>query len=267
MKIAVLTHRIRAIGLLLLFIGGTMAGIAQTNATDFTVNDCNGVSHHFFAELDAGKVIVIAFVMPCSSCISPALTAYNAAMSYASSHPGRVLYYMADDYANTSCASLTSWASQYGMGSSTKFSNSAVNMLHYGNAAMPKIVVVGGSAHKVFTIQDNDVNGTEVSAAIDQALLATSIDQIDFLASPAKLYPLPAKDYLHIEFDLKTQEAIRFEVYNVLGEQVLNTRMGTFTGGMHQEKFDIRSLSNGIYFLNLISGNKSTQLKFIIQRD
>ena len=39
---------------------------AQT-ATDFTANDCAGTSHHLFAELDAGKIIVAAFVMPCGS--------------------------------------------------------------------------------------------------------------------------------------------------------------------------------------------------------
>lgn len=267
MKIATLTHRIRVIALFLSLIAGSITVYAQSTATDFTVNDCNGVSHHLFAELDAGKVIVFAFVMPCSSCISPALTAYNSAMSYASSHPGRVLFYMADDYANTSCASLTSWASQYGMGSSTKFSHSSVNMLHYGEAAMPKIVVIGGSNHAVFNIQDNDVNGTQVSAAIDQALLATGFDQPDFLATAVKVFPLPAKDFLQIEFDLNSQAAIRFEVLNVLGSQVLNTRSGSYSSGKNLEKLDLRSLNNGIYFLNLISGNHSTQIKFIIQKD
>lgn len=267
MKIEALTHQFRVTGLLLSFIVGTITAYAQSTATDFTVNDCNGTSHHLFAELDAGKVIVIAFVMPCSSCISPALTAYNAAMSYASSHPGRVLFYMADDYANTSCPSLTSWASQYGMGTSTKFSHSAVNMLHYGEAAMPKIVVIGGSNHAVFTIQDNDVNGTEVSTAIDQALLATGMDQPDFLATPVKVFPLPAKDFLHVEFDLKNQDAVRFEVLNILGAQVLNTSSGSYSTGKNQEKIDVHSFNNGIYFLKLIQGNHSTQIKFIIQKD
>ena len=30
---------------------------AQTTATDFTTNDCDGVSHHLFEELDNGDVI------------------------------------------------------------------------------------------------------------------------------------------------------------------------------------------------------------------
>ena len=82
---------------------------AQTTATDFTTNDCAGVSHTLFSELDAGKIIVAAFVMPCGSCSAPSLAAYNAVQSYAISNPNTVYFYLVDDAANTTCASLTSW--------------------------------------------------------------------------------------------------------------------------------------------------------------
>ena len=48
----------------------TILGFAQTTATDFTANDCGGTSHTLFTELNAGNVIVITWVMPCSSCIT-----------------------------------------------------------------------------------------------------------------------------------------------------------------------------------------------------
>lgn len=37
---------------------------SQTTATDFTVNDCNDVTTNLFTQLDEGKVVVIAWVMP-----------------------------------------------------------------------------------------------------------------------------------------------------------------------------------------------------------
>lgn len=37
---------------------------SQTTATNFTVDDCNGVTHDLFTELDEGKVVIIAWVMP-----------------------------------------------------------------------------------------------------------------------------------------------------------------------------------------------------------
>ena len=48
--------------LLSLFI--SVLALPQTNATDFSVDDCNGEFHNLFTELDAGKVVVIAWVMP-----------------------------------------------------------------------------------------------------------------------------------------------------------------------------------------------------------
>ena len=68
---------------ILLFLIGIVSS-AQTTATNFTANDCSGTPHTLFTELDAGKVVVIAFVMPCATCIAPTLSAYNHALSYAS---------------------------------------------------------------------------------------------------------------------------------------------------------------------------------------
>ena len=97
--------------ILITFIFAFVNSKAQvTTATDFTANDCNSISHHLFAELDAGKVVVVAFVMPCSACIGPSLTAYNVATSFASSNPGRVKFFLSDDLANTSCSIVSGWA-------------------------------------------------------------------------------------------------------------------------------------------------------------
>src|SRR5207249_4420212 len=94
-----------------IFIGVNV--FAQT-APDFTALDCNGVSHNLYTELNSGKVIVLNWVMPCSACVGPSLTAYNVVKSYASSN---VLHYLIDDAGNTSCTSLSSWATGAGIGS------------------------------------------------------------------------------------------------------------------------------------------------------
>src|ERR1035437_9794087 len=83
---------------------------AQT-ATDFTVNDCAGSSHHLFAELDAGTVIVLTWVMPCSQCIPGAATAAATSKKYSTSYPDRVKFYLVDDpTGGYVCSTLTSWA-------------------------------------------------------------------------------------------------------------------------------------------------------------
>ena len=123
--------------LLLLFVLNYSV-YSQNNATDFTTEDCNGVMHNLFDSLDAGNIIVISWVMPCGPCATYTLPAYNAVQSFSLTHPGIVDFYLVDDYANTACASITNWASNYNMPIHTAFSSPVINMLDYGSLGMQK---------------------------------------------------------------------------------------------------------------------------------
>src|ERR1043166_358895 len=107
----------------LLFSGASLLSMAQT-ATNFTANDCASTNHMLFTELDAGKVIVICWVMPCGNCITSASTDETTVQSFASSNPGRVKFYIVDDSGNSSCSTLTSWESTNGITADATFSNS-----------------------------------------------------------------------------------------------------------------------------------------------
>ena len=50
--------------LLSLSILFAVAIFSQEYATDFTVEDCDGVTHNLFSILDEGKVVVMVWVMP-----------------------------------------------------------------------------------------------------------------------------------------------------------------------------------------------------------
>ncbi|HEY4800620.1 MAG TPA: hypothetical protein VII99_16190, partial [Bacteroidia bacterium] len=128
-----------------LILASRFLSFGQT-AVDFTVNDCAGNSHHLFSELDAGNVIVITWVMPCSACIPIASTAATTVQGYASSNPGRVKFYLSDDYADTPCPTLTSWASTNSIATNASFSDATISMADYGGTggSMQKTVVLGG---------------------------------------------------------------------------------------------------------------------------
>lgn len=66
--------------LLIIFAILTSLGFAyaQTTATNFTTNDCDGISHTLFDELDDDKVIIISWVMPCTACATYAGYAADA---------------------------------------------------------------------------------------------------------------------------------------------------------------------------------------------
>jgi|GEM_PF-2902898 len=137
-------------------------------SADFTAVDCDGVTHNLYNELDANKIIVIAWVMPCSSCITDPVDALNIVQSYSSTHPGRISFYLADDYADQDCATIDGWASWYGLSSATSFSDPNLTMVNYGVGGMPKIVVIAGANHFIYFNKNETTVGFK--DAIDQAL-------------------------------------------------------------------------------------------------
>ncbi len=251
--------------LCLILLLGALSSYSQTNATDFNATDCSGSSHHLFSELDAGKVIVIAWVMPCGACITDPLTAFYEVESYATSHPGQVIFYMADDYANTSCSSLESWAINNGMSNCIRFSDAAVDMADYGQPGMPKVVVLGGTDHKVYFNQNSSSQG--IGSAIDQALtdIATGLDENIQFNLNLNTYPNPADNILNLSYSLAQSTEINIEIYNILGSKVISYKKNHQTSkGNYSEKIDIDNLKNGTYFLSFNCNNNNYTVKFTI---
>ena len=245
----------KRIKIIFLLITSFATGISQNNATDFTALDCDGVSHHLFSELDSGKVIVIAWVMPCGPCGSIALDAYTASLGYASSDPGRVEFYLVDDFANTDCQSLFAWANNFGMGNCTRFSDPSIDMEDYGQIGMPKIVVLGGAGHYVYFNENSSVQ--DINSAIDLALTGTSVttninDKKKILNFHC--YPNPANGEFKINYDFKNESCFIIELYNLLGEKMMGEKLisKSFNG---EYTVNTQNLPNGTYLLRLTNEN------------
>ena len=254
--------------LLVLFI--VNVSFAQTTAIDFTTNDCNGTSHQLFSELDAGNVIVISWVMPCFSCISPSLAAYSAVQSFASSHPGKVHFYIADDAISPiygQCSSLPAWASSNNMPNSIFFQSADVNMNGYGDPGMPKVVVLGGNAHTIFYNQnDSHINFNGVQTAINDALAAPlGVNEQKNSHFELFSFPNPSNGLLNITYKVSKVENITFEIVNILGETILYINDNLFsTLGTCKKTIDISRLERGIYFLNASSQSNTETLRFLV---
>lgn len=204
---------------------GCVVATAQTTATNFIAADCNGNTHTLFNKLDSGKVVVLVWVMPCSMCISDGDAAYDAAQSFATSHPGKVLYYLVDDVGNTSCNTLAAWATSSGIGATNRtiFGNAGavINENDYGGNGMPHVTVIGGANHAIFYNQRNGSNnGPAIQAAIQQALATTSIQQPSNPGNELSIYPNPATDKISVSYSLTRAGEVRLEVINVNGAVV-----------------------------------------------
>ena len=244
----------KRIKIIFLLIMSYVYGFSQNNATDFTALDCDGVSHHLFSELDSGKVIVIAWVMPCGPCGSIALDAYSASLSYANSHPGRVEFYLADDFANTDCASLFTWANNFGMGNCTRFSDPSIDMGDYGQIGMPKIIVLGGAGHYVYFNENSSTQN--INSAIDLAL--TGAEVTTEIHDKKKIlnfhcYPNPANGEFKINYNFKNESYCKIELYNLIGEKILEEQLisESFNG---EYSINTQNLPKGTYLVRLTDG-------------
>ena len=235
----------------------TFMTFGQTGV-NFTASDCASTSHTLFTELDAGKVVVICWVMPCGACISSASTDATTVQGYASSNPGRVKFYLVDDTGNSTCSTLTSWASTNSITTDAKFGNAGntIKMTDYGSTGMPKTVVMGGTSHTVFYNVNGTVSASALQTAINNALASTTgiADPISNF-SAINLFPNPAGNTTEISYSLQSSSDVKIEVFNLVGATVKSISAGIQSAGEQKIKIDCSDLNNGIYFVKMIAAN------------
>jgi hypothetical protein len=237
----------------------------QTNAqtaANFTEEDCNGTSYTLFDELDAGKVIVIAWVMPCGSCSYFGSRAYDAVQIFTETHPGKVEFYLTDDYANTSCSSISNWGTTNSMGNHIAFSSSAINMSDYGTDGMPKVVVLAGNDHAVLYNKNNgSINYDDVVEAITTGLNSVGLNDNEAINKTLSIFPNPSNGLFSIEF--QAQENSKLEVFTVLGEKVVDVNIeGCMPNQKNKIEIDLSNQAQGLYLVNLSNG-KHNESKII----
>ena len=241
--------------------------LAQT-ATDFITDDCNGVSHSLFDSLNAGNVIVLAWVMPCGPCATYTLPAYSAVQSFATSHPDRVDFYLVDDYANTACPTLVNWGISNSMSTNTAFSSSSISMSDYGSSGMPKVVVLGNANHSVFYNENDDkITFNGVQNAINNALLPVGVDDEIKSHINISVFPNPVKNILNVSCTSFESDNLTFDIVNILGKSIYSsTKKLSSSSNSFTKKIDVSQFDTGIYFLN-VNSDFSYQSKKIILKD
>lgn len=236
---------------------------AQTNATDVTITDCNGTTVNLFSELDAGKIIVIGWTMPCNTCGGPLSQIHDAVLNFAGSNPGVVEYWINDDYANSPCTTIEAWSQSYGITNARYFSDGQLNMNDYGGAGMPKVVVLGCTDHKVYYNKNNNPYGPHVTAAIQTALddianncLSLGIEDSDQDKISINCFPVPVEDKLTVQVDGISCIELQYELIGVNGSQhniVLDKSLST-----SEVTFSVSHLNAGVYFLKISNENFQT---------
>jgi Secretion system C-terminal sorting domain len=243
------------------------ASFAQT-AADFTATDCNSVSHTLYSELNAGKCVVIEWIMPCSACIGGATAAYTAVQNKLATYPGKLVNYLVDDDGGTTCSALSSWATTNSMDITkmTVFGNSgmAINEANYGGSGMPHVIVIGPNK----TIYFNQKNGASnnlvgITSAIDLALAPTSVENVSNGLS-INLYPNPAKCETNLSFSLATATTVQVQLLDITGKVVGEIFNGQATQGENNIAINTAKYRAGAYTIKLTSSEGMVTKKLVI---
>ncbi len=79
-------------------------------------------------------------------------------------------------------------------------------------------------------------------------------------------YPNPFNPETTISFDVPSPQKVRIVIYNETGEQVGEVVNHSFSAGVHQVKFNGKSLPSGIYFYRLMTGTFSQTRKMVLMK-
>jgi len=214
---------------------------------------------------DAGRIVVITWIMPCGACVSGALTAYNIAQSYEENYPGKVKMLLVDDFGNTPCSAINSWGNSNGLTRATRFSDASIRMNDYGISGMPKTVAIAPD-HSVIFNENNGVNPDSLQAAIDAVLTTTAIKNLPDIISTATVYPNPAIQKATIKLDLIKSTEIEISIYDLNGQELHIAFRGNCSSGENLLPIDLSKLNNGLYQIRIGDGENFKSLPLLISR-
>ncbi|MEO8067074.1 MAG: hypothetical protein ABI599_05210 [Flavobacteriales bacterium] len=220
---------------------------AQTTALDFTANDCDGVSHTLFTELEAGNAVILELVMMgCQPCVTAGNSLKNNVLPNVSD-PNRVKFYSIGFTNSINCTQMNDWKTTNGF-THTVFAGMSAQTTYYGGMGMPTLAIVGGPDHDVFYSEQghSDSDNPAILAAIEAAL-AAGVGIQEVAGEAVSIHPNPVVDVL--AFDKAGWSSAR--VMDLQGREVMNV---VLTEG----KLDVSLLQPGMFVLHL--SNASGQL-------
>lgn len=80
----------------------------------------------------------------------------------------------------------------------------------------------------------------------------------------AKLFPNPTNGVASLQFNLDGTQAIDVAIFNTVGQNVKSIYSGKSNGGLNQVQFSTADLPQGIYWVRLNAGGKTTTEKLVI---
>jgi len=244
---------------------------AQMTAMDFTMVDCNAsATHNLYSDLNSGKVVIIEyFMLSCSSCPTAGAKLEIMKANLLAQYPGKIKSY-AFAYNNTySCTQVSNWVTTNGF-TSIPSDSGATQVAYYGGMGMPTIVIAAGTNHKLlgspyigFTTSDTTGMATNIRNFLNGP---TSVNELKSNITELNIFPNPTINELKITFNLTETSNTIIEIMDVTGRIVKTLLNEKMSSGNFTKTFNVSSLENGNYFINLNTNGFISRKKISIVR-
>lgn len=242
---------------------------AQT-PMQFSGVDCNGASVDMFADLDAGKAVILFFYMPsCGSCPPSAKKIQAMTNNINALRPGMVKGYAFPFQNSTTCTYSAGWVSSNNLGTLYQpMDSGAAHVANYGGFGMPTIVLLGGSgANKRVMFSTLSFSTSDTTAMRDSILAllsSTGIADVPSAVNAFSIYPNPASDIVYINVDLKEPSHLIIDVTDISGKQIaiISTEKHS---GIVTKQFSTAELPSGNHFVRLQVNGKTVTQKLTVQ--
>ncbi len=228
--------------------------------------DCYGNAVDMFADLDAGKAVILHFYMPdCGSCPPPAKKIQTMADDIMATYPGMIKAYAFPFQNSTTCEYSISWVEDNLLPFYAPMDSGATPVAYYGGFGMPTVVLLGGTDHRImFSTQSFVSSDTSEMADSILALFGetTSILNIPSIISDLNLAPNPANNQFEVKANLLENGPIKIELIDITGKIILVKEVQFALTGEFVESFETNSFQSGLYMLRFTAG-ASTKTKQI----
>lgn len=110
----------------------------------------------------------------------------------------------------------------------------------------------------------NSLNGWLANQEIN--LEATSLSTNSFELSNLAVYPNPSNGLINVSFQTTSNDAVEIVLFDLQGRKVFKSKQNSNNQSMFNQSINTRRLSNGIYLLRAIQGNRSTTKRVVISK-
>lgn len=240
---------------------------AQQTAMQFSGVDCNNNAVDLYADLNAGKAVVLFYYMPnCGSCPPPAQKIQTMANNIMNTYPGMVKAYAFPFQNSTTCSYSVSWVTNNNLSLYAPMDSGAAQVAYYGGFGMPTVVLVGGTDHRVLfsTLSFSTSDTTIMRDSILNLLNPSGVNELGNVITGVKLFPSPAAQEMTVSMTVKQNTDLKLEVVDILGKVVATIYNEQAVAGTIRVTVPTGTYSNGVYFIRMRSGDKTANHKFTV---